>query len=102
MSIRNKLIRGESGPYARPMHVGWVNKMRWDAERAGVPFFMKQLGAAFVDEKNGIAGAGLKVDPDVACMVSRRLRDRAGADMEEWPEYLRVREWPAAVGNVVV
>ena len=26
-------------------------------------FHMKQLGAAFVDEKNGIAGASLKVDP---------------------------------------
>ncbi len=96
------VVGGESGPTARPMHIEWVDKLRLDCGKAGVPFFMKQLGAAFVDEKNGIAGAGLKVDPDVACMVSRRLRDRAGADMEEWPEYLRVREWPAAVGNVVV
>ena len=91
---------GESGgPKARPMHVEWVNKLRLDCEKAGVPFFMKQLGAAFVDEKNGIAGAGLKVDPDVACMVSRRLRDRAGADMAEWPEDLRVREWPKEAGS---
>ena len=94
---------GESGgPKARPMHIEWVNKLRLDCEKAGVPFFMKQLGAAFVDEKNGIAGAGLKVDPDVACMVSRRLRDHAGADMAEWPEYLRVREWPAAVNDILV
>ena len=93
---------GESGPKARPMHIEWVDKLRLDCQKAEVPFFMKQLGAAFVDEKNGIAGASLKIDPDVACMVSRRLCDRAGADMEEWPEYLRVREWPAAVGNVVV
>ena len=91
---------GESGgPKARPMHVEWVNKLRLDCEKAGVPFFMKHLGAAFVDEKNGIAGAGLKVDPDVACMVSRRLRERAGADMAEWPEDLRVREWPQEVNN---
>ncbi len=86
---------GESGgPKARPMHIEWVNKLRMDCEKAGVPFFMKQLGAAFVDEKNGIAGAGLQVDPDAACLVSRRLRDSAGADMNEWPEHLRVRDWP--------
>ena len=85
---------GESGPHARPMHIDWVDKLKWDCKKAGVPFFMKQLGAAFVDEKNGIAGAGLKVDADVACMVSKRLKNRSGADMDEWPEYLKNREWP--------
>ena len=26
-------------------------------------------------------------------------QDRAGADMEEWPEYLRVREWPKEISD---
>ncbi len=90
------VVGGESSVSgARPMRAEWVRKLRWDCKKAGVPFFMKQLGAAFVDEKNGIAGAGLKVDPDVECVISRRLHDRAGAYIEEWPEDLLVREWPS-------
>ncbi len=86
---------GESGmKNARPMHAEWARKLHDDCAASGVSFYMKQLGAAFVDEKNGIAGAGLQVDPDVVCMVSRSLRDRAGADINEWPEDLRVRECP--------
>ncbi|MBU2773369.1 phage Gp37/Gp68 family protein [Acidithiobacillus ferrooxidans] len=86
---------GESGmKNARPMHAEWARKLHDDCAASGVSFYMKQLGAAFVDEKNGIAGAGLQVDHDVACMVSRRLRDRTGANMDEWPEDLRVRKWP--------
>lgn len=27
-----------------------------------------------------------------------RMRDRAGGDPGEWPEDLRVREWPGGVG----
>ena len=86
------VVGGESGHHVRTMRAEWVRKLRWDCKKAGVPFFMKQLGAAFSDAENGIAGAGLDISPDI---ISRRLIDRAGADMDEWPEDLRVREWPA-------
>lgn len=35
---------GESGPGARPMHPAWTRTLRDDCEKAGVPFFFKQVG----------------------------------------------------------
>ncbi len=35
---------GESGPAARPMDMEWARSLRDQCERAGVPFFLKQLG----------------------------------------------------------
>ena len=35
---------GESGPGARPMNLDHVRKLRDEAQEAGVPFFLKQLG----------------------------------------------------------
>ena len=90
----------ESGPRARPMHAEWARKLRDDCAAAGVPFFMKQLGAAFVgpDDGFGLFGA---VAPYTSAKTYafKRLKDRAGANMEEWPEDLRVREWPKGVTN---
>lgn len=88
------VVGGESGPKARPLHADWVRDLRRECQEAAVPFFMKQLGAAFSDPENGIAGYGLTIPLDAAGCVTRRLRHRAGADMAEWPEDLRVREWP--------
>lgn len=68
------VVGGESGPGARPCHVDWIRSIKEQCLAAGVLVFVKQLGAQPV----GIA----------------RLRDRKGGDMAEWPEDLRVREWP--------
>lgn len=38
------IVGGESGPRARPMAAEWVREIRGTCERAGVPFFLKQLG----------------------------------------------------------
>jgi protein gp37 len=38
------IVGGESGPGARPMHVGWARSLRDQCEAAGVPFFFKQWG----------------------------------------------------------
>lgn len=73
------VVGGESGAQARPMHGAWVHDLARQCQGAGVPYFVKQLGAAFVDDDGVITG---------------RLRHRAGADMAEWPEDLRVREFP--------
>lgn len=68
---------GESGPGARPMHVEWARSIREQCAAAGVPFFMKQLGAHVIQDGKRIT-----------------LRDRKGADMSEWPHDLRVQEFP--------
>lgn len=36
---------GESGPGARPMHPEWARALRFQCQVAGVPFFLKQIGA---------------------------------------------------------
>jgi len=38
------IVGGESGARARPMDIAWVRSIRQQCERAGVPFFLKQLG----------------------------------------------------------
>ena len=38
------IVGGESGPGARPLDLNWVRDLRDQAGRAGVAFFLKQLG----------------------------------------------------------
>jgi len=77
------IVGGESGPKARPFDVARAFSVVEQCRRAGVPCFVKQLGAyPILDPRYVRPGA------------TRRLRDRAGADPSEWPEDLRVREFP--------
>ena len=85
---------GESGPGARPFELSWARNIVRQCRDAGVPVLVKQLGAAASDPENGIAGASLKVHPDAAGLISIRLKDRKGGDWSEWPEDLRIREYP--------
>ena len=71
------VVGGESGPGARPCNVAAVRDIALQCQRAEVPVFVKQLGA----------------DPwNVG--VHLTLKSRKGADMAEWPEDLRIREFP--------
>lgn len=85
---------GESGPGARVCELSWIREALWVCQEESVPFFVKQLGAAASDHENGLAGAALTVPPEALPLVSKRLRDRKGGDMAEWPEDMRVREYP--------
>ena len=89
------IVGGESGPGARTFNAEWARRIRDQCDAAGVALFIKQLGAACVDEMYGISGAALRVDPDVAHLITR-LKDRKGGDMSEWPTDLRIREFPDA------
>lgn len=88
------VVGGESGPGARPCDLAWIRSIVEQCKAANVPVFVKQLGACASDPVNGIAGAALKVPAEAEALISRRLRDRKGADMNEWPADLRVREYP--------
>lgn len=79
------IVGGESGPQARPCEVQWVRDIRDQCRAAGVPCFVKQLGANCRDTVN-------PGDGDVSSRV--RLVDRKGGDWNEWPDDLRVREFP--------
>ena len=70
------IVGGESGPGARPFGIAWARSVVEQCREAGVACFVKQLGA----------------HP----YPSATLRDPKGGDPSEWPEDLRVREWPRA------
>lgn len=89
------IIGGESGPNARVCEVDWIKSLVRQAQAAGVPAFVKQLGACALDERNGLAGHSLFVADDVRGLVKTRLVDPKGGDPEEWEPSLRVREQPS-------
>lgn len=85
------IIGGESGPHARVCRAEWIRDIVGPAKSTGVAIFVKQLGARFVDEKNGIAGRMTTVPDEVE--ITRRLKDAKGGDIDEWPDF-RIREMP--------
>jgi protein gp37 len=64
---------GESGPGARPCEIDWLRSLRDQCTDAGIPVFIKQLGAVLGRK----LGAGSH-----------------GSDWDALPEDLRIREFP--------
>lgn len=89
------IIGGESGSGARPMHLDWARSIVTQCRAAKVPVFVKQLGAAAIDERNGVAGARLHVPREGLPLVKLRLKSAKGKDPAEWPADLQIREMPA-------
>ncbi len=90
------IVGGESGPGARPMNLQWVRWLVSQCYKASVPVFVKQLGA------NPVAHLWLKGERNGGNIWERQdpptrvaLKHRKGTDPNEWPEDLRVQEWPA-------
>jgi protein gp37 len=79
---------GESGPGARPCDVAWIRSIVEQCRAASVPCFVKQLGANPTNPK-----------PATYADIVPKPRDRKGADPSEWPEDLRVQDFPAAMGR---
>ena len=70
------IVGGESGPGARPFDVSWARSILSQCREASVPVFVKQLGSVPVGLDAGM------------------LTTKKGGDPAEWPEDLRVREFP--------
>lgn len=90
------IVGGESGPGARPCDVAWIRSAVAQCRAAGVPCFVKQLGAR-PESEEGCRDCD-QCSARQRCTLSvpylMRLRDRKGGDPSEWPEDLRVREFP--------
>jgi protein gp37 len=89
---------GESGPGARPFNLTWAEFLLGQCEAAGVPFFMKQIGSAALADKCYPGWSPLFHDnrgERPTGEFGRTLGSRKGGDPAEWPEHLRVREFPA-------
>lgn len=76
--IHQVIVGGESGPRSRPFELEWARNIIAQCRKSGVACFVKQLGAWPI----GYAARTLI------------LKSRKGGDMAEWPEDLRVREFP--------
>lgn len=92
------IVGGESGPGARPCDLAWVRSIVAQCKAAGVAVFVKQLGSRPIEAvkvpshrvyPSGRAAMDYRDEPSPL-----KLRDRKGGDPAEWPEALRVREWP--------
>lgn len=108
------IVGGESGPRARPMDLAWARSLVEQCRAAGVAVFVKQLGSK---PSIGEEGAGREFHPQLRSRDRRSqaglsvdslqrapvrttpprevyLRESHGRNPDEWPEDLRVREWP--------
>lgn len=98
---------GESGAGARPFKVDWARYTRDQCEAAGVPYFLKQLGANVQGDAEefptaAIRSTGVLFDEDTPAhrIDDFRLSSPHGSDEDEWPEDLRgCRAFPEMVGR---
>ncbi len=74
------IVGGESGHSARPFNIEWARSTVQQCQAADVACFVKQLGAKPVE--------------DVYTTEPWIIRDSKGGDWNEWPEDLRVRQFP--------
>lgn len=72
------IVGGESGSTARLFNPTWAKNILNACARYGVACFMKQLGENRID----LAGA---------------IKSKKGDDPSEWPEWMRVRQFPSSV-----
>ncbi len=86
------IVGGESGAGARPCNVEWIRDIKDQCSAAGVPCFVKQLGA-FTTAPQNVFWDAAKFLAGCHEFNLVELRDKKGGDMAEWPEDLRVREF---------
>lgn len=70
------VIGGESGHRARPMKRQWVYNLIRECKDADIAVYVKQTGDVLARELD--------------------LESRSGSDPKEWPEFLRIQEYPTA------
>ncbi len=96
------VIGGESGRGARPFNVQWARDLVKQCRDGEATPFVKQLGADPVEAVAGMEETRAVNEPFMGSgWAHKRLRDNHGGDMAEWPEDLRVREFPAIAEAVV-
>lgn len=98
------IVGGESGHGARPCALEWMERLVLQLRRAGVAPFVKQLGSYVVSEHRtgppAIAADPAKLRPEHYAPSGEvwawrmGLTDMKGGDFEQFPQPLRVREFP--------
>jgi len=89
VAISWAIVGGESGPGSRPCDLSWIRSIVEQCQESGVPCFVKQLGSrpVRIDEYDDVRGPATK---------RLILEDKKGGTPSEWPEALRVRQFPVS------
>lgn len=93
------IVGGESGPRARPFDVGWARSTVKQCAAAHVACFVKQMGSVPVlfggtNARHSWPDGTEFDEPDENTRQTIALHNSHGADEAEWPESLRVQEFP--------
>lgn len=88
------IVGGESGHRARPFDIEWARSARDQCRAAGVPLFLKQLGAnirasCIVDPIDQFPGCVRFTQGDKPEEARIFLKDSHGGDESEWPDDLK-------------
>jgi protein gp37 len=96
-AIQWVIVGGESGPGARGFNLRWARTIVAQCREAGVAPFVKQLGGKpySIETKREFIGTRLMLWGTREQASLLELRDKKGGDPDEWPDDLRVREFPA-------
>lgn len=83
------IFGGESGAGARPCDADWARELLDRASLVGTAVFVKQFG------DNTVSGAPVTWPGRGVTRGGSRVRlPHKGGDMESWPAWARVRQWP--------
>jgi protein gp37 len=85
------IFGGESGKHARPTDIQWIRDGVKFCRANGVAPFVKQMGANLIHERYPRAEREFN---NFGRVENFEFKDSHGGDMSEWPEDLRVREFP--------
>lgn len=111
------IVGGESGPGARPFDVAWARAIVRQCREAGIACFVKQCGSNVRTRNDSLStehnpdvptdwpepeGGWGRIDENLdgyrdgyqGAPIRIYLKDRKGGDPAEWPEDLRVRQFP--------
>jgi len=92
---------GESGPGARPYHPEWAERVIEQCRDAGIAPFVKQMGAHVLGSmRDGAPHYFWPVGTDFGTYRDAypprvKLKNKKGGNPAEWPECVRVREFPS-------
>lgn len=94
------IFGGESGPKAKPCHIDWIRNGIAQCRKSKAAPFVKQLGSNVIT--SGCSGPGQHWPRSTGLLDTglghfrKHLVHSKGGDPQEWPEDLRVREFPHA------
>jgi hypothetical protein len=85
------ILGGDRGREPRPFDLAWARSIVAQCQAAGVPVFVTQLGGSA--ETGSIRGVNSRDTRSSRRLAFHHTDDRA---MSEWPEDLRVRQFPGS------